>query len=48
MNTIRFTLLALGLFTLTFAGISWASSRTMLAGDPVSACATGRRADSQR
>jgi hypothetical protein len=27
MNTIRFTLLAIGLFTLTFAGISWASSR---------------------
>ena len=25
MNTIRFTLLAIGLFTLTFAGISWAS-----------------------
>jgi hypothetical protein len=25
MNTIRFTLLAIGLFTLTFAGISWAN-----------------------
>src|SRR3954468_14483260 len=25
MNTIRFTLIAIGLFTLTFAGISWAN-----------------------